>query len=289
MPFKYAAFSVMMPEYTVEESAKLLQSLGYSGVEWRVYSMPSSVPSQTDFWRGNKATVDLNTIVDKASDIKKLSEDHGLEIVCLGTYLSYKLLDDVKRCMEAAKIMGCGSVRVSAPKYDGCQNYHDIFDKAVDGYGKIEEIARSFKVRANIELHQGSICSSASLAYRFVSNFDTDHIGVILDPGNMVAEGHENWQLGMELLGPYLAYVHIKNTAWVVDGEVDGVKRWKTAISPIKEGIVSWADVLIALDKVGYNGWLSLEDFATGDTKTKLVEDLAYLKSIEAQFDVELS
>jgi len=284
MPFGYSAFTVMMPEYTLEEAAALLARLGYSGVEWRVHSVPSKMPKQTDFWRGNRATIDMDTIVAKADTIRRISEDAGLSIIGLGTYLSYKLLDDVERCMEAARIMGCDCIRVSAPSYDGSENYSDLFEQSVEGYGRVEDLARDYRVRANIEIHHGNICSSPSLAYRLASNFDPDFVGVILDPGNMIYEGRENWQLGMELLGPYLSHVHVKNVAYFEHETLpDGGRRWLARVTPLKEGIVQWREVLAALRKVGYTGWLSLEDFAPGGTQTKLTEGLAYLRAIESE------
>ena len=286
MPFRYAAFTVMMPEFTLQEAASELKRLGYDGVEWRVHSVPNQPVAEADFWAGNKATVDIETIAKKAADIRKLTDDHGLEIVGLGTYLSYKLLDDVERCMEAAKIMGCGSIRVSPPSYDGSENYNDLYEEAVEGYTRVEDLARAYRVRANVEVHHGRICASASLAYRFVSNFDPDFVGVIFDPGNMVCEGFENWQMGLEMLGPYLSHVHVKNAAWVEDYTADGVKHWKTTVVPVKEGIVCWSEVLTVLDKVGYRGWLSFEDFAVGDTHLKLADDIAYMKSLEKQLGV---
>lgn len=287
MPFKYSAFTVMMPELDIPASAALLQSLGYSGVEWRVHSVPSVFPDKPDFWRSNKSTIDIETITEKALEIKAISEDAGLEIIGLGTYLGYKLLDDVARCMEAAKKMGCPSIRVSAPNYDGSINYNDLYEQAVDGYGKVEALARDFGVRANIEIHHGSMCPSAGLTYRLVSNFDPDLIGVIFDPGNMVCEGHESWQMGLELLGPYLSHVHIKNAAWQESGEsADGEKLWKHSMVALKEGSVNWPQVMLALEKVGYQGWLSFEDFGPGDTKAKLADDIAYIKGLVSRLGV---
>ena len=283
MPLKYAAFTVMMPEFTPKEAASLLKKLGYDGVEWRVHSVPSEFPAKPDFWRSNRATIDAGTIIAKAELIREMTHEAGLEIIGLGTYLSYKLLDDVERCMEAASAMGVSSIRVSPPGYDGSENYNDLYEEAVDGYARVENLARDYKVRANIEIHHGKICPSASLAYRLVSNFDPDFIGVILDPGNMIFEGHENWQLGLELLGPYVSYVHVKNAAWLPEkGARSGEKRWKPSVVPMTEGFISWADILTALDKVGYGGWLSIEDLAPGDTKKKLAGDLAHFKALES-------
>lgn len=279
MPLKHSVFTVMTPEYDLKQTVELLASLGYEGVEWRVHHVAPKSSGQANYWQSNKATVDIETIVERAKDIRKMTEDCGLETVALGTYLNYNMLDQVKRCMEAARIMGAGSVRVGAPKYDGSENYNDLLDDATEGYVKIEELARDFQIRANVEIHPGGICSCSSLAYLLLSNFDPDYVGVISDPGNMVTEGYENWQLGLELLGPYLSHVHVKNAAWTC-GAKEG---WAVSKVPLREGCVSWKSVIGALNRVGYGGWLSLEDFAPGETKAKLADDLAYLKEIEAE------
>lgn len=285
MSLKYAAFTVMMPEFELQEAAKVLKELGYEGVEWRVHSIPSGENGGA-IGRANKATIDMETIDKKAKDMLAISEDSGLEILGLGTYLSYKFVDDIKRCMEAAKIMDCPSIRVSTPSYDGSVNYNDLFEEAVEGFGKVEELASQYGVRANIEIHNGNMCSSASLAYRFVSHFDPDHIGVIFDPGNMVYEGYENWQLGLELLGPYLSHLHVKNAVWVEVGGHGTPKRWKTIPASMREGLVPWKYVISVLDKVGYKGWMSLEDFSSGDARSKLADDINYLKSIESELNI---
>jgi sugar phosphate isomerase/epimerase len=280
MPFRYAAFSVMMPEFTIAESAALLKSLGYEGVEWRVHHVPKSDLAKTGFWSDNKSTIDLETILDQANEVRRISQENNLEIVCLGAYLGYKHLEEIERCMKAAKQMGCPCVRVSPPKYDGSINYHDLYEDAVDGFNRVEDLARTYCVRAVIELHRGNICSSASLAYKFVSNFDPDYVGVILDPGNMICEGYENWQLGLEMLGPYLSHVHVKNTGVAKGDSLNGSWTWYTVSAPLNEGLVYWPEVLRALDAVGFGGWLSVEDFSAGETKAKLCKDIDYLKSI---------
>lgn len=87
--------------------------------------------------------------------------------------------------------------------------------------------------------------------------------------------------MGLELLGPYLSHVHVKNAAWLENGtSPDGEKLWKHSMVATRDGSVSWPEVLISLDKAGYRGWLSFEDFGPGDTKTKLAEDLAYVKGL---------
>jgi sugar phosphate isomerase/epimerase len=110
-----------------------------------------------------------------------------------------------------------------------------------------------------VEIHHGTICPSASSAYRLVSHFDPEAIGVIYDPGNMVFEGFEDYRLGIELLGPYLAHVHIKNAAYTIP-EKGGV--WIPCWAPLEDGVVNFTWLFTALQEAGYDGWLSMEDFS---------------------------
>ncbi len=121
MPLKHAVFTVMMPDYDLDGAVELLARLGYQGVEWRVHNTATRSSGPTDYWRSNKATVDVETILDKAKDIRQMTDDAGLETIALGTYLNYMMLDEVERCMAAARIMGAQSIRVGAPQYDGSE------------------------------------------------------------------------------------------------------------------------------------------------------------------------
>lgn len=60
---KYGVFSVSTPEYTPEETLKLLSDLGYDGIEWRVTTIPKEVPADVPYgvryWANNKSTIDV--------------------------------------------------------------------------------------------------------------------------------------------------------------------------------------------------------------------------------------
>jgi len=273
---KYSVFTVMMPEYSPDETAKILGDMGFDGVEWRVERVVEKGHEKTSYWGYNRSTVDLATIVESAPKVKLLAERVGLEISCLATYLGVGQVEEARRAMRAARAMDCPYVRVGAPRYDGTRNYNELYEEAVDNVRKIEGIAREEGVTALLEIHMGNIMPSAGLAHRIVSNFDPDHVGVIYDPGNMVYEGYEQWKMGMELLGHYLRHVHVKNSAW----SRERTGAWGAEAARLDEGIVDWKRVADDLRAIGYDGYLSLEDFSELDTLTKLKRDLAYLKSL---------
>ncbi|RLF14523.1 MAG: sugar phosphate isomerase/epimerase [Thermoprotei archaeon] len=279
--FKYSVFTVMTPDLTVDDVPKVLSELGYEGIEWRVAEVPSEI-KEINYWTGNRATLDFARILEEARRAKKLCDDYDIKIVALGTYLRCDSnRRDIERALKAAQIMECPQIRVGVPRYDGSVNYNELFAKAVKEYRDVEKLAKKYGVRCNIEIHMRTICPSASATYRLVSNFDPEYVGVIYDPGNMMHEGYENWQMGLELLGPYLAHVHVKNACWYIVGEEHGAKVWKSMHCPLREGMVNWRDVLKALKRVGYKGWLSFEDFSSGDTIAKLRDNIKFMRQLE--------
>ena len=282
MAWKYAVFTVMCPELDLEETAALAASLGFDGLEWRVAEKAPEAITEIDYWSGNRATVDVDDLDADLARAKQIAGRHGLAMPILGTYMKCDQLEMVETAMRAAAVVGCPKLRVGPPAYDGSRSYQELFDQAVHDYEKVAALASNYGVQACLEMHMGNITPSAGLAHRLVSHFDPAHIGVIVDPGNMVVEGFENYQMALELLGHYASHIHAKNCIWIKTGEQDSVAKWEWGMAPIRHGQADWSAVVAALKKAGYEGWLSFEDFSEGDTRAKLADGLGYLKELEA-------
>jgi sugar phosphate isomerase/epimerase len=152
--------------------------------------------------------------------------------------------------------------------------------RAVAQYHGVAELARQYNLRALIELHHGTLSPSASAAGGFLGNFDPRYVGVIHDAGNMVHEGYEQYRLGLEVLGPYLAHVHLKNARWQpASVRSDNRTAWRAEWAPLAHGMVNVEALFRALYDVGYDGWISFEDFSAeqplGD---RLRDNLTYTK-----------
>jgi sugar phosphate isomerase/epimerase len=276
---KFAAFTVMLPDLSPEEAVTALAQAGYNGVEWRVTKVDPARQNETpSFWGNNLCT--LEPTPQNADRARELAREAGLELTNLGTYLSPDDLTAVERAMHFAQRAGAGSLRVNAEPYKG--DYHTAFERSLEFYREVEKLAKRYKVRALVETHQGLITPSASLAHRFVSHFDPSHVGVIYDPGNMVLEGFETYLMGLQLLGPYLAHVHLKNAAFAHPRNGGGV--WQPRWTALEDGVVNFKDVLRSLLDVGYNGWLVMEDFSAvrGSLET-LKHNISFIKNLLAE------
>ncbi|MGI5893183.1 MAG: sugar phosphate isomerase/epimerase family protein [Candidatus Merdivicinus sp.] len=281
---KFAVFTVGMPEYSPEEAIRTLKECGYDGVEFRITKLPTDpevLKKPYSYWENNKCTVDEDHLLEEAPKLKALCEEAGVEICALGTYMRCNEPERVENALKAAVIMGCPKIRVSPYGYDGKENYRDLFDRAVQDYRKLERLAKQYGVKINMEMHMNTITASASAAYRLASHFDPNYIGVIYDTGNIVYEGFENYKAALEILGEYLDHVHIKNAKWNLKEEKDGVKYWAADSTPFKEGHTDFTKVFEALRSVGYNGYLTFEDFSNEQsTEEKLRGNIAYIKGL---------
>jgi sugar phosphate isomerase/epimerase len=254
---KVGVFTVGLPDLTPDEAVREIKDAGYDGVEWRVTHVPEELRSdEPSFWGNNLCT--LEPTAEEARRARRLSEEAGLEIPGLGTYVAPGDLEAAHEAMRFAVTAGAPQVRVGAGAPDG-RPYEELFAAARDFLAGVEGLARSHDVKALIEIHHKTICPSASLAQRLVSSFDPGLVGVILDPGNMAQEGFEDYRIGAELLGPYLAHVHIKNSAFERPA---GGGVWAPRWAPLEDGVVDFGQVFEALEHVGYDGWLVMEDFS---------------------------
>ncbi|MBR2047405.1 MAG: sugar phosphate isomerase/epimerase [Oscillospiraceae bacterium] len=293
---KFAVYTCSMPEYSIEEAAALIKEMGYDAVEWRVDKTEGESPLKAMFanlpeaqkyafryWTDNHATLNVNDIMNECLRAKKVCDEVGIEIVNLATTLKGKP-EEMENTIAAAAAIGCKTVRGPMATYDPNRPYWEQFNEYRAYLRECEPLLRKYGVKFLIETHHGMMISSASSALRVLDGFDPEYFGLIYDPGNMVYEGYEAYQLGFEMLGKYLAHVHVKNAALTPAGEDEfGATKYNQSWMPMKKGAANLNAMIKALVKVGYDGVLSVEDFSNEQpTKEKLVDALAYLKALVA-------
>lgn len=282
---KYAVFTVSTPTLTLEELAPKLHALGYDGWELRVVDEPPN-PKGMEFWHGNKSTVPASAFGEQVERLKALGREHQLEVASLGTYVRSD--DDwslIEQAFANAVAIGAPSLRVNVPQYSGDLAFKPIWDKAREDFRRIEQHARETGVKALIETHHGTICPSASAARMMVEGLDPKHVGVIHDLGNMVHEGFETYRMGLEILGEYLALVHVKNTTlFPFKTREDRTVEWRAKFWPMHQGVADVRALIGALLDIGYDGWISFEDFSTQvPIDDRLAFNIEFVKRLVAE------
>lgn len=269
-------FTVATPDLLPEQMLKAASDAGIQGIEWRYKGVPMDAgQEEPSFWRRNLASIDPENADEEIAKAAALTEQFGLKSIALVPYLTSGDLTATELAFQSAHKLGAAMMRVGVPGYNRSADYHELYKGAIDYLSEVQEMSRQYGVKALVETHHGTIAPSAGLAYRLVSSFDPNHIGVLYDPGNMVHEGYENYRMGLELLGPYLAHVHVKNANWVQleqqDSEIETCYQAKW--SPLLNGVVRWSTVLEDLDSVGYKGYLGIEDFSQSCSSAEMLKN----------------
>lgn len=299
---KLSVYTVSLPEYDIEQSAALVKEMGYDAIEWRVdnttgggsvaaayfQNLTEEQKYAYRYWTDNKATLNAQDIAAECVRAKKVCDELGLEICNLAT--SMKTDDQVlEATLAAAAAIGCPSIRGYMAKYDPAVPYAQQFAEYRSFLERCEPMLKKYGVKMLIETHHGMLISSASSAMRFLDGLDPHYYGLIYDPGNMVFEGYENYQLGFEMLGDYLAHVHVKNALLTPAGEdAHGSAKFAQSWVPLQKGSANLPELVKALVKVGYQGVLSVEDFSNEEpTREKLEHNIAYLKELIAEAEAQ--
>jgi sugar phosphate isomerase/epimerase len=279
MVMKLSVFTVAVPDLNAAELASAAAAAGIEGIEWRFRGIPEDALSeQPSFWRNNRCSIDPDRWQEQVPAFREAAAVHGRQAIALVPYLSCGDLPAAEQAFHAASKLGASMMRVGVPGYDRTTAYPELYAKAVRYLNEVQDMAKQYSIKAVVETHHQTIAPTASLAHRLVQSLDPEHVGVLYDPGNMVHEGYENHRMGLELLGPYLAHVHVKNAGWYVKEAGNTGDRaasspssgsdlplstsWQCHWAPLTEGMVDWVQMVRDLRAVGYDGYYGIEDFS---------------------------
>ncbi len=278
---RFSVFTASTPDWTPKQAVAELAAQGWDGVEWRITDQDDS--PEPGFWAGNRATWPLTGLEDSLPAIHSVTSGAGLEFSALGGYVRCHDRSNVERLLAATAALGAGRVRVTMPG-TGDGRYRDLFAATRRDLEWATARAEAYGVQVLVELHHRTLVASASAAMRLVDGLDPARIGIIHDIGNLVIEGYEDYPAAFDMLGEYLAHVHVKNVAWrpVGRSSVDSGIRWAEEWAPLRDGQADLEAYFRALRTVGYDGWVTCEDFSTTVPLAQRTRDnLAYLRAVD--------
>ncbi|MCW8130013.1 MAG: sugar phosphate isomerase/epimerase [Planctomycetota bacterium] len=267
---KIGVFTTFTPEYTFAEACKLAKATGYEGVQPRIVPAASAVfdPSKPfNPWGNNKGGIGEDDFFKDPKGALKPAADAGVEITSVASYTSTADMDRALKMVKACAAAGIKNVRIAAlpmPK-EPVFEMAAFLDKSRGTYKELVAEAKKAGVRPCLELHGGTPYPSPSGTVAFLKGIDPADVGILYDPANMISDGWEVTSVALNIIGPYLAEVHVKNSKWVPDGDDPrGVKKYKAVASDLEDGCVNWAEVIEKLKVHGYQGWLIEEGHTHG-------------------------
>ncbi len=234
--------------FTHAEIVDIALQMGVDGIEWGLPSLENAPAA--------------------AAEMRKVTEDAGLEIL---SYINGGMLWDteaIRRWSELVARNGGKMLRVAHPWYawnyeestQQPESFNVLLEKTRQGLEKLAALGREFGLRYVLETHSGS-CFASPLAVKAVMDeFDPRYCGVIYDPANTYMEGFIRPRGAVEVMGDFLAYVHVKNMTIESGCGANGKYQVTYAKSPVECGLVDYEEIMFALKLAGYKGWFSFEE-----------------------------
>jgi sugar phosphate isomerase/epimerase len=269
-------FTSSVPWLPIDELAPLAAASGVTGLDLACKPHRFDSARSPGFWDNNAAILDLDRIELLAPAVSRTLAEWRLQCPVLAGYAVAGDHDVARQLAKAARTLGAKLVRLWAPRPERGQVRAQVADQRLV-WRELAAIAAGEGIRFVLETHDGTISTAPSAALRLIDQCDPAHVGVILDVANTVREGTEPLELALELLGPYLAHVQVKNL-WVRSGG-NAWNGLSTGHAPLADGILRWPTIIGMLDAAGYHGWLSLENFTGLDLgPSRISQDVAWLR-----------
>jgi len=281
---RVSATTVMLPDYDMRQTAELLAELGFDGAEWRCRHIPQAQRDQPySPWGNVKNDFSPDNIAQRGEELKAVSDEFGLQVVTLATNMAASDLEEVRKVAQGCAKWDIPMFRLGAPRgYSRQEDYTKLIDDTIRAFEQALQITRDYGVRVILEIHRNTVACSASQAYNVVRNFDSSDVGVIFDIANMsLGQGHEPFKMGLDLLGDYVAHVHAGGGK-VSPGERGeaGQLTWNWETCDLADSIADVPEFVGDLKAMGYEGFISVEDFRSTDTREKLSTQLEFLRSV---------
>lgn len=282
--WRLSAYTISTPRLTPSEAVAAVKALGYDGIEWAVHENRSEGSRQpTRLHRNDRCFIEPSA--EALAAIRSLSDGAGLPISGLGMTGTLCTPERVGDALQLAQIAGTTRLRLHGGSTLEGQTYAESYEETVRVCEAWSKVAKGTGVKGVLHQHWGTAIASAGQVYRVVSQFDPELIGCIYDPGNMAVEGYDDYRLGLELLGPYVAHVHLKNVRY---GHAVMGGAWHAEWAPLDDGVVDLHHLFGGLRDIGYDGWIVMSDVGESrDDEAMLRFNNGFLRQIMADVEAE--
>ncbi len=238
-----------------QKAIAMVKSFGLSAIELSVGDCLKTTMTQTELEDirdyANKADVALPTLATGQYWTCSLAAVEREERECA--------LQFTRTYIDMAANLGIDTILITGGTVDVAWDdtvpvtpYHDVWNHALDSLKTILPYAATKKVRLAVENVWSKFLLSPMEMKHFISQVESDYLGVYLDVGNVCAFGYaEHW---IPVLADKIFAVHLKNYE-----RSDCLGGLHGFTDDLERGDVNFDAVFAELQKIAYTGPLTAE------------------------------
>lgn len=241
-------------ETDLKKCFQLAQDAGFDGVEVAL---------------DEKGLVSLESTKEDAETVKAWAKEAGVALYSVASGLYWKknytasseeirreAKEITKKQLQVASWLGCqsilvvpGAVGVDFEPGSEIVDYDVAYDRCLEALKELAPVAEEYQVELCIENVWNKFLLSPLEMRDLIDKVNSPWVGSYFDVGNVLYCGYpEQW---IKILGKRIRKVHFKDFKRSV-GTLDG-------FGDLLSGDVNWKNVRAALEKTGYDGWVTAE------------------------------
>ena len=226
---------------------------------------------------------------------KREADAAGVSIPMVSTAITDVDSPHAEAVFAAAAHYGARFLKLGYWEYRPFGTLAAQIDDARARLGRLIGLGRKYQVLPCVHCHSGRfVASGGPLLYLVLKDFAPGEVGAYVDPMHMTIEGGRSvWELGLDLLAPWVSLVGVKNFRWLPAGrDAHGQRRYRWEYCPLADGMAPLPEFMAYLRGMKYDGVVSLHSEYKGETSFERLDtpalleqsaaDLRYLKGLTA-------
>jgi sugar phosphate isomerase/epimerase len=275
---QYVLFTDNLADLTIDQVCMEVKRAGFDGIDLTLRPGGHVLPRNAEMG---------------LSEARTIADRHQVTIPMASTAISDVDSPHAEAVVAACAHYGVKQIKLGYWRYEPFGKIQKQIDAAKKKLEGIVKLTGKYHVQPCVHVHSGDILANGGpLLYLLLQDFSPDQVGAYVDPMHMTVEGGLfGWEIGLDLLVPWVSLVGIKNFRWQPrDRNARGQMEFRTEYVPIADGQANLPRFMDRLREIKYDGVVSLHSeykgrssFRTLNTRELLDQsatDLQYLKSL---------
>ena len=221
------------------------------------------------------------------SEAKRIADDAGVAIPMVTTNVTDTDSPHAESIFAAAAHYGARHIKLGYWRYEPFGTIVKQIDDARANLERLAKLGEKYNVLPCVHCHSGNVLANGGpMLYLILRDFKPGRVGAYVDPMHMTVEGGlSGWEMGLDLLAPWVALVGVKNFKWFEDKRDEkGQATFKVDYVPLQDGQAPLPKFVARLKQLKYDGVYSFHSEYKHVTVQQTLEmsqkDLAYFKTI---------
>jgi sugar phosphate isomerase/epimerase len=219
------------------------------------------------------------------SAAKHAADDAGVTIPLVSTALSAADSPHADAIFAAAAHYGARHLKLGYWEYRPFGTLTSQIAEARAKLRRLAQLGRKYHVLPCVHCHSGRfLAAGGPMLYLILQDFDPAEVGAYVDPMHMTIEGgRAGWELGLDLVAPWLALVGVKNFRWLpAERDRSGQQRFRWEYCPMADGQAPLPEFFAYLRQLKYDGIVSFHSEYKGETSFRRLTTPELLKQSAA-------